>query len=219
MRNPELDADLAYIQKVFAPEDDGLRAIRSRLRADDREGINVSPVEGKILQFLVRSFNCKKVVEVGALYGYSAAWIARALPPDGKLYTLEKDLACVEHTKLSIAECGVSDRVEVVAGDWAENLPKLSAKGPFDLVFIDANKNGYFEILTWAIANVRKGGLIIGDNTLLFGAAKHDVKPTDVSNEAWTAMRAFNQTLSDQTKFMSCMLPTTEGMTLAIKLN
>ncbi len=218
MRNPELDADLAYIQKVFAPEDDGLRAIRSRLRENDREGINVSPVEGKILQFLVRSFNCKKVVEVGALYGYSATWIARALPTDGKLYTLEKDSVCVEQTKRSVSECGVSDRVEVVAGDWAENLPKLSKMGPFDLVFIDANKNGYFEILQWAIANVRTGGLIIGDNTLLFGAAKHDVKPADVSNEAWTAMRAFNQTLSDPTKFMSCMLPTTEGMTLAIKL-
>lgn len=218
MRNPELDADLAYIQKVFAPEDDGLRAIRSRLRENDREGINVSPVEGKILQFLVRAFNCKKIVEVGSLYGYSATWMARALPSDGKLYTLEKDEFCVEQTKRSISECGVSGRVEVVGGDWAENLPKLTSKGPFDLVFIDANKNGYFEILKWSIANVRTGGLIVGDNTLLFGAAKHDIKPADVSNEAWTAMRSFNQTLADQSKFMSCMLPTTEGMTLAIKL-
>lgn len=219
MRNPDLVGDLAYIQKVFASEDEGLKAIRSRLRENDREGINVSPVEGKILQFLVRSFNCKKVVEVGALYGYSATWIARALPADGKLYTLEKDPTCVEQTKRSVSECGVADRVEIVAGDWAINLPKLSAQGPFDLVFIDANKNGYFEILKWAIANVRTGGLIVGDNTLLFGAVKHDIKPDDVSNEAWTAMRAFNQTLSDQTKFMSCMLPTTEGMTLAIKLD
>ncbi len=89
MRNPELDGDLAYIQKLFAPEDGGLKAIRSRLRENNREGVNVSPVEGKILQFLVRAFNCKKVVEVGALYGYSATWIARALPPDGKLFTLD----------------------------------------------------------------------------------------------------------------------------------
>lgn len=218
MRNPELDADLAYIQKTFAPEDDGLRAIRSRLRENNREGVNVSPVEGKILQFLVKAFNCKKVVEVGALYGYSATWIARALPSDGRLYTIEKDEFCVEQTKRSLNECRVTDKVEVLAGEWGARLPELTSQGPFDMVFIDANKNGYFEILKWAIQNVRTGGLIIGDNTLLFGAAKHDVKPADVSNEAWTAMRAFNQTLGDPTKFMSCMLPTTEGMTLAIKL-
>lgn len=218
MRNPELEADLAYIQKVFAPEDDGLRAIRSRLRENDREGINVSPVEGKILQFLVQAFHCKKVVEVGALYGYSATWIARALPSDARLYTIEKDSFCVQQTKQSLKECSVENKVEVLEGEWGKRLPELSAKGPFDMVFIDANKNGYFEILTWAIANVRKGGLIVGDNTLLFGAAKHDVKPADVSNEAWTAMRAFNQTLADPTKFMSVMLPTSEGMTLAIRL-
>lgn len=217
MRNPELDADLAYIQKVFAPEDEGLKAIRARLREKGREGVNVSPVEGKILQFLVTAFQCKKVVEVGALYGYSATWIARALPADGKLYTIEKDEYCVEQTKQSLKECGVAERVEVLAGDWSTRLPELNIKGPFDLVFIDANKNGYFEILNWAMANVRKGGLIVGDNTLLFGAAKHDVKPEDVSTEAWVAMRTFNQTLSDPSRFVSIMLPTSEGMTLAIK--
>jgi caffeoyl-CoA O-methyltransferase len=218
MRNPELDADLAYIQKTFAPEDDGLREIRSRLRAANREGVNVSAIEGKILQFLMNAFGVRKIVEVGALYGYSAVWIARSLPQGSKLFTIEKDEMCVEQTQKSVNACGVADRVEVLCGDWAEVLPSLSSKGPFDAVFIDANKNGYFEILKWSIENVRKGGLIIGDNTLLFGAAKHEVKPEDVSQEAWTAMRSFNQTLADPSKFVSCMLPTSEGMTLAIKL-
>ncbi len=209
-----------YINELFAPEDEWLLKIRSSLKGDGKEGINIGPYEGKILQYLVRAHNIKNVVEVGTLYGYSALWIARALPKDGKLICLEKDKNNFEKAKHWLMQTEVSNKIEIIHGDAIESLERLSARGPFDMVFIDANKAAYVSYLDWAEDNVNKKGLIIGDNTFLFGNVFEDTSLVRVeSNEKQIAvMREFNKRLSDPNKFNSILLPTAEGMTLAQKL-
>jgi predicted O-methyltransferase YrrM len=215
---PEMKTTLNYIAKVFAPEDEGLQNIRKRLEAHEREGINIGPVEGKILQLLMSLIQAQKVVEVGALFGYSAVWMARALPSEGHLYTIEKEAVAAAQARQSFAECGVAERVTLLEGDWAEQLPLLESHAPFDMIFIDANKSGYAKVLDWAQQNVRVGGLIIGDNTLLFGTVCADSKPEGVSQAQWSSMRSFNQQLANQEKFRSILIPTAEGLTVALKL-
>ncbi|MCB0389994.1 MAG: O-methyltransferase [Bdellovibrionales bacterium] len=209
-----------YINQLFAREDDALLKIREELRKDGKEGINVGPHEGKLLQFLVRAFQVKKIVEIGTLYGYSALWMARALPEDGKLHCLEIDPENYKKAKELLQASDVSNKVEIYLGDANSSLQSLTNEGPFDMVFIDANKAGYLEYLNWAEENVRPGGFIIGDNTFLFGNVFE--QPIEVAIQAndkqIQVMREFNQRLADPTKYNSILIPTSEGMTIAQKI-
>lgn len=218
MRSRELTSRERYIEELYASEDEGLKSIRERLVTANRWGINIGANEGKILQLLMRLLNVKKAVEIGTLFGYSTVWLARALPKEGRLYTIERDHDCVRMARKALEECGVADRVIQLEGDATEKLRKLEAEAPFDFVFIDANKSAYVEYLEWAIQNVRPGGLIVADNTLLGGGAAKGEKPDNLSTRQWTGMRRFNELVADQTRFFGTILPTTEGLTVAIRL-
>lgn len=195
-----------YIRQTFAPEADALRAARA-------EGdISITPETGKLLQFLIRLGNVKKVVEIGTLSGYSALWIAAALPDDGEIITIEKDPARAATAKKHI---GGHPKIRMVEGDALKILPTLP--GPFDMAFIDADKLNYEHYLDWTEANVRKGGLIVGDNTFLFDAVWKDGPIDRVRETARAAMRAFNARLSDPEKYTAIMLDTPEGLTVAVK--
>ena len=218
MRSIELTPRETYIQALYAEEDAGLRAIRDRLVDAGRWGVNIGASEGRLMQLLIRMINAKKIVEIGTLFGYSGVWIARALPEDGKLITIERDLDCVRMAKKAFDECGLSDRITIVSGDATEKLHELDSQGPFDLVFIDANKSAYVEYLNWADRAVRPGGLIVADNTLLGGHVVADEKPEALSNRQWSEMRKFNEMIAEPTKYVSIIVPTREGLTVAMKL-
>lgn len=200
---------LDYIRQTFAPE----TAAQQAARADG--DISISPETGRLLQVLIRLGGVRKIVEIGTLAGYSALWMADALPGDGTLITLEKDAVRAETARKNLAGHA---KIRLVAGDAMETLRGLSKDGPFDMAFIDADKLNYLHYLDWAEQNVRKGGLIVGDNTFLFDAVWKDGSVERVRETARAAMRAFNRRLADPGKYTGIMLDTPEGLTIGVKL-
>ena len=216
---PELGA---YIDPLFAPEDKTLQQIRQHMRADKCENMSLAPHEGRLLQVLMRLAGVQSVVEIGMLYGYSAMWMLRALPPGGQLIGLEKDARHLEVTKkylqaeaLQAATQDSAKKLQFFEGPALQSLQKL--QGPFDMVFIDANKSGYNDYLDWAENNIKPGGLIVGDNTFLFGHLTGKPWDGEVSPNMLASMQSFNQRLADTTKYTSVLIPTGEGLTVAIK--
>lgn len=157
-----------YISRLFAPEDDALREAREEMQREGLPGINVSASEGKLLHVLALMSGARRILEVGTLGGYSTIWLARALPPDGALVSLELDPHHAEVARRNVARAGLADKVEVRVGPALETLAQMVVDGeaPFDLAFIDADKDGYVDYLKKAVVLVRAGGLILGDNTL-----------------------------------------------------
>jgi len=157
-----------YIGQTFAVEDEALSAAREEMRREGLPEINVSASEGKLLHILALMSGARRILEVGTLGGYSTIWLARALPPDGRLITLELDPHHAEVARRSLDRAGLAGKVEVRVGPALASLSQMEAGGeaPFDLAFIDADKDGYVEYLKKAVPLVRPGGLILGDNTL-----------------------------------------------------
>ena len=207
-----------YVEELFAGEDSVLRGIRQRTERLGIPQINIGPSEGKILYTLLKAIGAKRVVEVGTLAGYSAVWMARALPEDGKLYTCEYEPKHADAAREAFREAGLSEKIEVLIGDATETLRKLEDHGPFDAVFIDADKASYPKYAEWADKNLRQGGLIIGDNTYIWGMITLTQKPEGHEGATWMGMRRFNERLADPAKYASIILPTKEGMTVAVKL-
>ena len=204
---------LDYIRQTFAPETEQLK----KTRAASLDAISIYPEEGKFLQLLIKLGQVKKIVEIGTLNGYSTQWMADALPDDGHIWTIEKDekRAAVAATNLSALTLS---SVTLLKGDALTLLPTIEPHAPFDMVFIDADKLNYLHYLDWAEKNVRKGGIIVGDNTFLLDAVWKDEAIERVRETARNAMRDFNRRLADPQKYHSIMLPTEEGMTVGVKL-
>ncbi len=217
MREDAKSEAFDYVKSLFSQEDSLLREIQQEAEAQTLGGMSLNPVEAKTLHMLIKLREVKSVVEIGTFLGYSALWMARALPLKGKIYTLEKDEKRAEQAKSFLNKSECANSIEVLSGDASESLQKLSKKGPFDMVFIDANKGGYGLYLDWAEKNVREGGLIVGDNTFLFGAVYGKPRDSKISQKTIKTMREFNQRLANSDKFESILLPTYEGMTIAIK--
>jgi predicted O-methyltransferase YrrM len=207
-----------YVESLYAREDEGLKAIRERLVTAGRWGVNISANEGRLLQVLMQMNHVKNVVEIVTLFGYSGVWIARALPQDGRLYTIERDHDCIRMARNAFEDCGVSDRVTLLEGEAIDKLKELEKDAPFDMVFIDANKSAYVEYLDWASKCVRKGGLIIADNTLLGGGVAESEKPENLSQRQWSEMRRFNEAIADRRQFLATIIPTWEGLTVAVRV-
>jgi len=183
-RMEELWADVdTYTNGLLIPADTSLiGALEDSTKAGLR-AINVAPNQGKLLMILAKSFHAKKILEIGTLGGYSTIWLARALPEEGHLITLELDPTCAEVATANIARAGLSKRVELRVGKALESLPKLEAegKGPFDLVFIDANKDDNAEYFEWALKLSHPGSMIIVDNVVRKGAVvESDSEDPDV---------------------------------------
>jgi len=161
-----------YIGDNLVPTDP---VLDEALRASADAGlprINVSPAQGKLLQVLARAHGAGKILEIGTLGGYSTIWLARALPAGGRLITLEAEPRHAEVARANLDRAGLSDVAEVRVGPAQDTLPELAAagEGPFDLIFIDADKAGYPGYLTWSVRLSRPGTLIIGDNVVRGGA-------------------------------------------------
>jgi predicted O-methyltransferase YrrM len=156
-----------YIIDRMVDVDEALTACQRNAKAAGLPHIAVSAAQGKMLQLLAKSIGAKRILEVGTLGGYSAIWLARALPTDGKLVTLEIDPKHAKTAKGSIDAAGLGDRVDIQTGAALDLLPKLS--GPFDMSFIDANKEDNAAYFEHAVRMSRKGSLIIVDNVVREG--------------------------------------------------
>jgi caffeoyl-CoA O-methyltransferase len=201
---------LDYAARTHHPEDAGLqRAFQAPARHSMPE-IQLGPAEGRLLELLLGLTNATKVVEIGTLAGYSALWMARALPPAGHLWTVESDPRHASVAAEVIAEAGFGDRVTIIRDEASEILPKLSDSGPFCAVFLDADKGSYDVYGRWATENLRPGGLLIADNAYLFGRLLDD------SDEA-RAMRRFHEEMS--ASYRSVCLPTPDGLAVGVRVD
>jgi caffeoyl-CoA O-methyltransferase len=199
-------AIIDYVDRTHAPHDPSLA--RAFQVPEDIPAIQVGPSDGRLLYLLLRLINAKKVVEVGTLVGYSAIVMARALPPGGRLWTIEYEPKHAEIAAANIAAAGLSDRVSVLVGAGRDVLPTLEAEGPFDAVFIDADKVSYDYYGTWALQHLRSGGLVLGDNAYLFGELMDD-------SDRGRAMRAFHELVARACE--SVCVPTPDGLVVGIK--
>lgn len=193
-------------------ESDTLKGIRENAFQDNRKFIQISQIEGRILSLLIKMNGIKNAVEIGTLFGYSTVWIAEALGESGKIYTIEKNM---EHAELARKNFANFSNIELLVGDAPEMLQNIATRySPFDMIFIDGNKSGYLEYLNWAEDNIRKNGLIVADNTLLFGKV-YDAEYS--AQKSWKIMNEFNDRISNPDKYESVIMPTSEGLTIAIK--
>jgi predicted O-methyltransferase YrrM len=168
--------------------------------------INVSAAQGKFLMLLAQIQGARSILEIGTLGGYSTIWLARALPADGRLISLEYEAKHVEVARANLARAGVADRVEVIHGKAIETLPRLAEqkKGPFDLIFIDADKQSTTEYFGWALKLSRPGSVIVVDNVVRKGAVL-DADSTDVNVQG---MRRFFEAASKETRVSMTVLQT-----------
>ena len=144
----------AYITDLFGRKDDALKHIQYETDRNSMPDISLEPFEGRLLQLLAEMVGAKKIVEIGTLAGYSGTWLARALPDHGKLITVEVSSKHANVARANFENAGLSGKVEVRQGDAHDILNKLSSQAPFDMVFIDADKDRYPFYLDWAIANL-----------------------------------------------------------------
>ncbi len=161
-----------YISDLLVPQDQALEAALEASEAAGLPSIQVAANQGKLLYLLGRLQEVRSILEIGTLGGYSTIWLARALPADGRLTTLELDPKHAEVARANLARAGLTERVEVVVGSASDTLARLADEGagPFDLVFIDADKEGYPDYLGWALRLTRTGSLIVADNVVRDGA-------------------------------------------------
>lgn len=213
-----LPAVLSFVADLMAPEDDALRSIRENTVKDGLPPISVGSDEGKILDFLVRTCGARKAVEVGTLAGYSGTWIARALPHDGVLHTFEYAPKHAEVARRNFERAGVAAKVNVRVGAALETLPEIEGEGPFDFVFIDADKVNYVHYMRWAIGHTRPGAVVVADNAYLFGKLHLDAAKAGEDGPAVSSMRETLRLMTDTSLFASCaMLPTGQGMAVAVR--
>jgi predicted O-methyltransferase YrrM len=160
-----------YVNDQLVVPDPALNATLQASAAAGLPQINVSPVQGKLLQLLAQVQGARSILEIGTLGGYSTIWLARALPGEGRLISLEADAKHVDVARANIERAGLTDKVEIRFRRALDTLPRLVTenRGPFDLIFIDADKPGYPDYLAWALKLSRRGGLIIADNIVRNG--------------------------------------------------
>lgn len=202
-----------YIASLFARDDAVLADLRE---AADREGlppIAVSAATGRLLQVLLTAVRAERVLEVGTLGGYSAIWMARALPPTGRLISLEINEHHATFARRFVARAGLENQVDIRVGRALELLPAFDGER-FDLVFLDADKEPLPTYLTWAIRLVRPGGLIVADNALWGGRVFDDA----VDDEGTRGVREFNQRLSSDPRVRGTIVPVGDGVAIAVVL-
>ena len=207
--NDELSS---YISETFAVEDQALRLIRKGISESGLPQISIKAEEGRFLQFLVQANGARLALEIGTLGGYSGTWIARGLAESGRLITveLEPHHAAVAREHFRIA--GISDRVEVREGNALDLLPQLSLDGPFDFIFIDAEKESYPQYLVWALENLRLGGIVVAHNSFLH----RDILKQSDKTERIKSMQEFNNLLASDQRMISTIYPAGDGLAIGV---
>lgn len=171
MDNTQFEQVDLYISKLLGQEDKALRDATALINSENIPNASVSPNQGKFLQVLALGCNAKNILELGTLGAYSTLWLAKALPKDGKIITIEFDLLHAQIARKNIENAGLTDKIELRLGAALDILPQLEKENlpPFDMVFIDADKPPYLEYVSWAIQLGRPGTIIVADNVIRNG--------------------------------------------------
>jgi predicted O-methyltransferase YrrM len=195
-----------YVTGLLAPPDEALEAAVRAGEAAELPQIQVSPPQGKLLHLLAKTIGARSILEFGTLAGYSTIWLARALPADGRLVTLEANPKYAEVAAASIAAAGFGEVVEVRVGPALDQLPQLEADGvgPFDLTFIDADKVHTPDYFAWALEHSRPGSLIVADNVV------RDGRLADLGDDdpAIAAQRRFHEQLAAEPRVEATTIQT-----------
>ncbi|MFK4543043.1 putative O-methyltransferase YrrM [Streptomyces tendae] len=208
-----------YFNGLLVEEDD---ALLKAVASSDAAGLpphQVSPSQGKLLSLLATLRGARTVLEIGTLGGYSTIWLARALPADGLLVTLEADATCAAVAAANISRAGLDGIVDLRVGRALDSLPQLAdaGQGPFDLVFIDADKPSNPQYLEWALKLTRPGSVIVGDNVVRDGA----VADATSADPRVQGVRRFTELISEHPRLTATTIQTVgakgyDGFTLAL---
>lgn len=208
-----------YLTELLVRPDSALNDALAASAAADLPAINVSPPQGKFLGMLAQLMGARRILEIGTLGGYSTIWLARALPTNGKLVTLEFETKHAEVARKNLIRAGVSDKVDVRVGPANDSLADLvrEKSAPFDFIFIDANKEGYPDYLAWALKLSRIGTLIIADNVI----RKGEVINAASSDERVHGVRKYNDMVAAEPRLSATALQTVgskgyDGFTIAL---
>ncbi|KAF3884687.1 MULTISPECIES: O-methyltransferase [Nostocales] len=196
-----------YFTDLLVPSDPALDAALQASAAAGLPAHNVSPNQGKLLHLLARFQGARTILEIGTLGGYSTIWLAQALPPDGRLITLEANPKYAEIARANIARAGLTDVVELRLGPAVDTLPQLVAEGHvFDLIFIDADKPSNPDYFDWSLKLARQGSAIIADNVVRNGT----VIDATTNDPSVCGVRRFNELLA-QSPYVSATAIQTVG--------
>ena len=193
-----------YIAGVFVPPDPALDGAQAAAAAAGLPAIAVSVPHGKFLHILSLIRGARRILEIGTLVGYSTIWLARALPPGGRLVSLEFDPKHAGVARANLSAAGLEDRVEVLVGRALDTLPTLPANEPFDLVFIDADKPSTPDYVRWGLKLTRPGSIIVIDNVVRNG----DVLDATGANESAAAMRQAMAVLAAEPRVTATVIQT-----------
>jgi predicted O-methyltransferase YrrM len=196
----------AFVGETIVGEDEALREAVEAAEVAGLPAIQVSPPQGKLLQLLVRLVGAERILEFGTLGGYSAILMARALPKDGRLISLEARAEYAEVARASIDAAGVGEKVEIRVGPALEALPALEGEELFDLVFIDADKVNTPNYFAWALDHTRPGGLIVADNVVRGGTLADPG-----GDEAALAQRRLHEMLAAEPRVSATTIQTVGG--------
>ncbi len=211
-QTPDTPEIHTYIRALFAREDEALRRVRQETAAQGLPQIAVGPEEGAFLHLLVRLNRARRILEIGTLAGYSAIWMARALPEDGLLITIEKSAAHAAVARRNFRMAGVEGRVTLLEGEADAMLTQAARHAPFDFVFIDADKEGYPRYYTWALEHIPAGGVVAAHNALWGGSVAQDVH-----GPAIDAVRDFNRMVAEDRRVDAHIYPAGDGTLIAVK--
>jgi caffeoyl-CoA O-methyltransferase len=208
-----------YISDLLVPHDAALAATEQSIIDSNIPQISISPNQGKFLHMLALLRGARRILEIGTLGGYSTIWLARALPEGGKIITLELEPSHAAVAQKNIDLAGLASKTEIRIGNALKLLPQLEAEktGPFDMIFIDADKPPYAEYFQLALRLSRRGTLIVADNVVRDGKVLDDKS----NDEAVKGVRRFNQMLADCSDVNGLIIQTVglkeyDGMALAI---
>jgi len=200
-----------YLAEHTTQEDDFLRNLKAEARAAGIPPIWISPEQGSFMQLLLKAIRAKEVIEIGTLAGYSAVWMARAVPADGHVRTIEVSSRHADFAERWISKSDVAGQIKVYRGKGEELLPQFASHSA-DAAFIDADKAGYPLFLRECLRIVRRGGLIMADNAFGFGRLFDDGDP------GAAAMRSFNEIIAKEAALKSIIVPLGDGLWCALKL-
>jgi predicted O-methyltransferase YrrM len=208
-----------YVTGLLMPPDPALAAALKASADAGLPAIAVTPPQGKLLHLLAKMNRARSILELGTLGGYSTIWLARALPAGGRLITLEADPRHADVARANIARAGLADVVELRLGRALDTLPKLAAEGcgPFDLIFIDADKPGTPDYFQWALKLSRPGAVIVADNVVRKGA----LADAGTNDPAVEGARRFHEMVAAEPRVSATTLQTVgskgyDGFTLAV---
>ena len=198
-----------YFENLLLPPDPVLDKALESSDAAGLPAISVTPTQGKLLGLLAQSIGARRILELGTLGGYSTIWLARALPSGGRLVTLEYESKHAEVARLNLSRAGLDGVVDLRVGRALDTLPRLAeeGQGPFDFVFIDADKEAYAEYFDWALRLSRSGALIVADNVVRDG----EVVDAESGDSRVQGIRRFNERVAREPRVSATVIQTVGG--------